>query len=208
VPAENIQARCDKAVFIDWACRSALKRLGFGTPADIARYWDTLSIEEVKTWLKGQNSDEITTVLVESADKTNPRLLYAPANIEEQLESLARLPERLRVLSPFDPVIRDRNRLKWLFNFDYRNYRIEIYVPAEKRKYGYYVFPLLERDRLVGRIDMRANRQENQLQVKKIWLEKGCRWSNARKQRLNSELTRQARLANVADTVLLEDFAP
>ena len=54
-------------------------------------------------------------------------------------------PARLRVSSPFDPLIRDRNRTERLFGFFYR---IEVFVPEPKREYGYYVFPLLEGDQL------------------------------------------------------------
>ncbi len=199
-PVDHL-ARCNHSEFVDWACRSALERLGFGSPADIARYWDHLSIQEVGSWLN-DHGDNIKSVRIETADKTSPRELFALTDIEDKLSSLENLPERSRVLSPFDPVIRDRNRLQWLFGFDYR---IEIYVPEAKRKYGYYVFPLLERDRLVGRIDMRAHRRENTLQVKKLWLEKGCRFSKARQDRLSSELVRQARLANVDQIVWLEN---
>ena len=73
-------------------------------------------------------------------------------------------PARIRVLSPFDPVIRNRNRLEWLFGFEYR---IEIYVPEEKRRWGYYVFPLLEGDRLIGRIDMQAKRADDTVSAAK-----------------------------------------
>ncbi len=202
-PADH-GARCEHAEFIDWSCRSALQRLGFGSPADIARYWDHLSIQEVRNWLDN-HSKIIMPVRIESVDKSDPRKLFALADIEDKLYTLEKLPERLRVLSPFDPVIRDRIRLQWLFGFDYR---IEIYVPEEKRKFGYYVFPLLERDRLVGRIDMRANRPENTLQVKKLWLEKGCRFSKARQDRLSSELVRQARLASVDNIAWLDNSRP
>jgi len=195
VDDENLQARCDHGAFVDWACSAALARLGFGSPADIARYWDLLSIQEVKDWLARQNEQRVRLVQVKSANNTAPRELYARADIEKIVTHLPKLPQRLRALSPFDPVIRDRNRLMWLFNFDYR---IEIYVPQAKRKYGYYVFPLLEKDRLVGRIDMRAKRRENVLQVKEIWWEKGAKLSQARMDRLSSELLRQARLAGVA----------
>jgi len=191
---DNLQARCELTEFIDWACRSALERLGFGSPADIARYWDLLTIQEVKDWLAQQGGQRAMPIKVMPVDGAAPRECYARPDLEKVVASLHKLPERLRALSPFDPVIRDRNRLQWLFGFEYR---IEIYVPEAKRKYGYYVFPLLEKSKFVGRIDMRANRQRNTLQVKKLWLEKNLKLSNARKNRLLSELLRQARHAGV-----------
>ncbi len=205
MPQKVLQLRCSHGDFVDWACRSALRRLGFGSPADIARFWDHLTINEVKNWLVENGSKVAVPIIVETADGSRPREVLACPDIEDQLASLAKLPQRLRALSPFDPVIRDRTRLQWLFDFDYR---IEIYVPEEKRKYGYYIFPLLERDQLVGRIDMRANRQKDALEVKKLWLEKGHRLSAARHTRLQSELVRQARLAGVARVEWLEGSAP
>ena len=103
---------------------------------------------------------------------------------------------RLRVLSPFDPMLRDRNRAQRLFGF---HYRIEIFVPAARRVYGYYVFPLLEGARLVGRVDMKADRKSDILQVAALWPETGIRWGKARQARLEAELTRVARLAGVSD---------
>lgn len=186
--------------FVNWACRSALERLGFGTPADISRYWNLLSIAEVRNWLADQDDGEIEKVQVLSSDKSKPREFYALPDVKTHLDNLLKVPDRIRILSPFDPVIRDRNRLQWLFNFDYR---IEIYVPEEKRKYGYYVFPILEKDRLIGRIDMRAHRQDNELQVKRLWLEPGVKYSAAREARLESELIRQCRLGGVEKVVWL-----
>ena len=112
------------------------------------------------------------------------------------------MPKRMRALSPFDPVIRDRKRLEWLFGFEYR---IEIYVPEEKRRWGYYVFPLLQGDRLVGRIDMRAHRKADALEVKRLWWEPGVRQSKAMQERLESELVRQARLSGVRQVIWDED---
>ena len=77
-------------------------------------------------------------VLVEPAGEGKPRKSYARPDLAEALGDLPEPPKRVRVLSPFDPVLRDRKRSERLFGFDYR---IEIFVPAARRKYGYYVFP-------------------------------------------------------------------
>jgi uncharacterized protein YcaQ len=66
-------------------------------------------------------------------------------------------------------------------------------VPAAKRKYGYYVFPLLEGERLIGRIDMKHARERGALEVKGLWLEPKVKLSQARLDRLEAELERQRR---------------
>ncbi|WP_313652493.1 winged helix-turn-helix domain-containing protein [Pantoea sp.] len=76
------------------------------------------------------------------------------------------------LLSPFDPVVWDRKRALELFGFDYR---IECYTPAEKRKFGYFVLPILHRGEIKGRLDARMLRQARQLEIKNIWLEEGTR---------------------------------
>jgi len=76
------------------------------------------------------------------------------------------------VLSPFDPVVWDRKRALELFNFDYR---IECYTPEEKRKFGYFVLPILHRGQIKGRLDARMLRQSKQLEIKKLWLEEKTR---------------------------------
>ena len=72
------------------------------------------------------------------------------------------------LLSPFDPVVWDRARARALFGFDYT---LECYTPAPKRRYGYFVLPILRRGRLVGRLDAKAHRAEGTFEVKKIFLE-------------------------------------
>jgi uncharacterized protein YcaQ len=74
------------------------------------------------------------------------------------------------LLSPFDPVVWDRERAAAMFGFDYR---IECYTPAPKRKHGYYVLPILHRGRLVGRLDAKAHRADGMFEVKALFLEDG-----------------------------------
>ena len=74
------------------------------------------------------------------------------------------------VLSPFDPLVWDRERVAVMFDFDYR---IECYTPQEKRQYGYFVLPLLQRGALIGRLDAKAHRSEGVFEVKSLYLQSG-----------------------------------
>ena len=175
---------------LDWACSGALDRLGFGTPREIASFWDTASLAEARAWCAAQDGDRLVEVDVESARPGPARRLFARPDIFEQAEQASEPPGGVRVLSPFDPLLRDRKRTEWLFGF---RFRIEIFVPEEKREYGYYVFPLLEGDRLIGRIDMR--RSDGRLCVRALWPERGVRLGKGRLERIGRELERIARFA-------------
>jgi uncharacterized protein YcaQ len=76
--------------------------------------------------------------------------------------------EGTTLLSPFDPVVWDRARLLDLWGF---HYRIEVYTPAAKRRYGYFTLPILHRGRLVGRLDPKAHRAQGVLEIRQIHLE-------------------------------------
>ena len=171
-----------------------LDRLGFGTAGEIAGYWALVATGEADAWAKTRLGADVIQAKVHAAERdTRPRTLYARADLEARLAMAAAPPAGLRVLSPFDPLIRDRKRLRHLFGFDYR---IEIFVAEAQRQYGYYIFPLLEGDRTVGRIDMTANRTAGILNVRKLWLEPGIRFGAGRRQMLDGALERISRFAD------------
>lgn len=173
---------------IDWLCAAAIERLGFGTRGEIQRFWDAVSRDDVESWIE-QASAILRDVEIETANGQWIAAL-APADIEERIAALSPPTSRLRILNPFDPVVRDRTRLERLFGFDYRN---EMFTPAAKRKWGYYVFPILEGDRFVARIELKADRRAAILEVVNFWPEAGIRWSASRVGKLDSELRRLAR---------------
>ncbi|MFA7413224.1 MAG: winged helix-turn-helix domain-containing protein [Rhizobium sp.] len=192
IPPEHFLAEVDPGAFIDWACRQALIRLGFATHGEIAAFFDLVTPQEAKAWVEDHRG-ELEEVSIETVDGKR-RASFALAESLPALIDPPEPPARIRTLSPFDPLIRDRNRTERLFGFFYR---IEIFVPEPKREYGYYVFPLLESDRLIGRIDMKADRKAGLLDVKRLWLEKGVKPSAGRLERLEAELVRLAKFAGV-----------
>ncbi|MEM7545010.1 MAG: crosslink repair DNA glycosylase YcaQ family protein [Pseudomonadota bacterium] len=193
IPAEHRSHVPDRGALIDWSCREAMARLGFATPGDLAKFWGLITPAEAKVWAARQNA--LIEVEITGADGSKPRKHLAHPDL--LAEEPPAPPGRVRILSPFDPMIRDRKRAKRLFNFDYT---IEVFVPEAKRKYGYYVFPIMEGDAIIGRIDMKADRAEDALIVKALWLENRVKLSQARLTRLEAELERQRRFAGVAQT--------
>ncbi|MEM9581355.1 MAG: crosslink repair DNA glycosylase YcaQ family protein, partial [Pseudomonadota bacterium] len=104
---------------IDWLCQAALNRLGFATSGELAAFWDIASPAETKTWCAGQTGLIEVDVMGASG---RMRRMFAR---EDVFDPVPDPPARLRILSPFDPALRDRKRAEWLFGF---HYRIEIFV--------------------------------------------------------------------------------
>lgn len=188
----------DPAETLNWAFSGALDRIGFGTSGDIGAFWASDLARAAKRWSNAEAAKgRLVEINVENADGS-VRKSFARPNLLDSISEIPEPPNRLRILSPFDPTLRDRNRAERLFGF---HYRIEIFVPAAKRKYGYYVFPMLEGDDIVGRIDMKAHRDMDQLRVTAVWPERGVKWGKGRQQRLEAELNRIKRLAGVGHVV-------
>lgn len=183
-----------EAETLDWLMAGALDRLGFATSGELAAFWDIATPAEARDWARrALAAGQVEEIEVEGTDGKRRRSLARPGTLAEAA-ALPPAPPRLRVLSPFDPALRDRARAERLFGF---HYRIEIFVPAPKRVYGYYVFPLLEGERMVGRIDMRAERDSGTLAVSRLWPERGIRFGQGRIARLEAELDRVARFAGL-----------
>ena len=177
---------------VNWLCRGALERIAFGTLGEIQRFWAALDAREVKGWsLRPSAAAVMVPVELEGADGAWTSA-FAVDDIEKRLADLPAPSSRVRILNPFDPAVRDRARLARLFGFEYRN---EMFVPALKRVWGYYVYPLLEGDRFIGRIELTADRKKGILSVQRLWKEAGTNWTPARAERLDAELARFAVLA-------------
>jgi len=193
----------DETTTIDWLCNAALDRLGFATSGEIAAFWDTVSPHEARTWCAVQQAQGMLVQIEIACMDGKMRRVFARPDTVETAQDISPAPSRIRVLSPFDPALRDRKRAERLFGF---HYRIEVFTPAPKRIYGYYVFPLIEGEQLIGRIDMKAQRDVDQLQVIALWPERGVKWSPARVRKLESELLRVARFAGLSQLVFLDSW--
>ena len=159
--------------------------IGVGTAEDIADYF-RFRTTDVKPMLKQLvQAGDVVEVQVEGWEKPG----YAPASLN--LEQGFEIGERqVRLLSPFDPVTWRRDRALRLYDFDYR---IEIYTPEAKRKYGYYTLPILYQDRLVGRVDLKNDRKAKALNVLSLWHEDWV--SKADLKAITPELIKELKLA-------------
>lgn len=142
--------------------RQSAESLGVGTLHDLADYYRMTARDAARGVEALVEEGALTPVAVEGWKDT------------AYLSNQARFPRSIKgasLLSPFDPVVWFRPRAERLFDFDYR---IEIYVPEAKRKWGYYVLPFRLGDRIVARVDLKADRSEKTLLVRSLHFEKGA----------------------------------
>lgn len=140
--------------------RIATRAVGVGTVADIADYF-RLPVRRVRAQVTElTQAEELREVAIED--------MRERAYLHRETTAPARIGQA-SLLSPFDPLVWYRPRGRWMFGFDYV---IEIYVPAAKRRWGYYVLPFLHGERLVARVDVRADRAARRLVVAAAYRER------------------------------------
>jgi hypothetical protein len=132
---------------------------GIGTEFDLRDYF-RLPVAETKRAL-AELLEEGTLIPVTVKDWKHQAYLHKDAKLPRKVGGIA-------LLSPFDPLVWERSRTERLFNF---HYRIEIYTPAPKRKFGYYVLPFLLGDRIAARLCLKSDRQASELRVNTAHLE-------------------------------------
>ena len=162
--------------YIDWSARKALEGLGMATPSEIAAYYRCITLSEAREWCRREiDAGSVVEVEADTLDGRRPSRLCALRDWNRRARLAGRRlassdREEIRLLSPFDPILRDRKRALRLFGFDYR---FEAFVPASKRRHGYYVLPLLRGEQLIGRLDAKLHREQSVLEVRGLWWEPG-----------------------------------
>ncbi|PPF83009.1 hypothetical protein C5B96_08740, partial [Subtercola sp. Z020] len=159
LPASVLDASVPRAEAVRELVSQSARALGVGTLGDIADYFRLKTVDALPAVQALEESGELLPVAVEGWNR--PAWLHRDARLPRRMDVAA-------VLSPFDPVVWRRERAERLFDF---HYRIEIYTPAPKRIFGYYVLPVLIGDRVVGRVDLKSDRQAGVLRVQSAWIE-------------------------------------
>ena len=136
-----------------------VKAMGVATTSDIRDYF-RINAKEANALIP-RLLEEQRIIEIEVEGWKQPAYCMPELKIPRQSKAQA-------LLTPFDPLVWCRQRILRLFDFDYK---IEIYVPESKRRYGYYVLPFILGDNIVARVDLKAHRDHSQLEVKGAWLE-------------------------------------
>ncbi|TDW30815.1 winged helix-turn-helix domain-containing protein [Cryobacterium psychrophilum] len=170
----------------------AARAHGIGTAKDLADYFRLKAAPTLHAIRELEDSGDLTAVTVPE---------WGTKSAAAWMHRDARLPRRIQaatVLSPFDPVVWERARALRMFNF---HYRIEIYTPEPKRVFGYYSLPILLDEAIVGRVDLKNDRQAGVLRVQAAWSEAGAPADTA--ERLAPVLREAAAWQNLSDIVVV-----
>lgn len=147
--------------------RRAAQSYGVATASDLADYYRIKDRAAIAAALRElEDAGDVRPVTVagwQSAGRPATAWMHADAALPRRVDATA-------ILTPFDPVVWFRDRAERLFDFEYR---IEIYTPAARRRYGYYSLPVLIGDDIVGRVDLKADRAASTLLVQSAWWEHG-----------------------------------
>lgn len=171
LPPEILNREIDRADAMRELLRRSARAHGVGTLGDFADYYRIKKTPALPALRELEDAGEVVPVAVRGwhGGGRNGAANGADRPVRAWLHRDARLPRRIQataLLSPFDPVVWERDRARRLFDF---HYRIEIYTPRPNRVFGYYVLPLLVDDRLVGRVDLKSDRQAGVLRVQAAW---------------------------------------
>ncbi|NYJ31390.1 hypothetical protein HNR17_002163 [Galbitalea soli] len=167
LPREILNAEVAKTDAVRELVRRSSLAHGIGTVGDLADY-HRLKVEATKSALRDLvDGGEVLPVTVDGWERGGrplPAFLHRDAAMPRRLAATA-------LLSPFDPVVWERERALRMFDF---HYRIEIYTPAAQRRFGYYTLPVLVDDTIPARIDLKSDRQRGVLRVQSAWREEGA----------------------------------
>ncbi|HEY0249420.1 MAG TPA: crosslink repair DNA glycosylase YcaQ family protein [Gryllotalpicola sp.] len=166
LPASVLEAEVPEGEAVRTLVRKAVHALGIGTLSDVADYYRLYTAETKQALHELADAGEVERVHVRGWEASGrPLAAFVPVGVR-----VPRAISTTALLSPFDPIAWERERLRRMFGM---HYRIEIYTPAPKRVFGYYVLPVLVDDAVVGRLDLKSDRQAGVLRVQAAWVEDG-----------------------------------
>jgi uncharacterized protein YcaQ len=174
LPEWTPKTRLSQPAIVRWAAQISLRALGVARPGDINHHFIGGKYPNLTSALVTlEKEGRITRLQVKDTDRSWPGIWYVHSDdlaLLDRIEAGDWNP-RTTLLSPFDNLIRDRARTRLMFGLDFK---MEIYVPALKRQYGYYVMPVLHEDRMVARVDPAFDRTSRRLSIRAISVEPGC----------------------------------
>lgn len=169
--------------YIRFLINRNLRHHGLATSSEIAYLQKSgIKIKVAKELEKMVSSEEVIQLKVSNI----PGTYYALPGSLEQIPSML---SKILILSPFDNLVIQRKKLLTFFNFDFQ---IECYVPQKKRKYGYFCLPVFKGSKAIARIDCKANRKKQILEVHSIHYEKNVN-KLIEQTKIESKLTRFAK---------------